>query len=166
MTITSEEFRDALRHFAAGVTVVTAGVGEDRHGMTVSAFSSVSAEPPLIAVFINHQQSLHRLLEGEGAPFAVNFLCEDQVDISNQFAFGKREERFDAGDWEQAPTGTPVLVDALAWLDCTVHERHQAGSHVLYLGRVVASRVMRPDGRPLIYWNRNYRRLTPREEDL
>ena len=159
MTISPEDFRDTLRHFAAGVTVVTAGRGTDVHGMTVSAFSSVSAEPPLVAVFINQGQTLNGLLTDIGAPFAVNFLAEDQVEISNRFAFGKKEERFLDAEWGPAVTGAPVLGDALAWLDCTVHGRHAAGSHLIYLGEVKASRVVHPDGRPLLYWNREYRRL-------
>jgi flavin reductase (DIM6/NTAB) family NADH-FMN oxidoreductase RutF len=171
MTISSEEFRDALRYFSAGVTVVTAGCDSGSgsssdssssvHGMTVSAFSSVSAEPPLVAVFINRGQTLHGLLKAKNAPFGVSFLGEDQVDISNQFAFADSEHRFDAGDWVQGVTGVPVLEDALVWLECTVHERHETGSHILYLGRVVASRVARPAVRPLIYWNRDYHRLIP-----
>lgn len=161
MTISSDDFRDALRHFAAGVTVVTAGSGQAVHGMTVSAFSSVSAEPPLVAVFINRGQTLHDLLEAADACFAVNFLGQEQVEISNQFAFAKSEDRFDGGNWGRGKTGVPVLRDALVWLECTVHERHVTGSHVLYLGQVVASRVPRPDALPLIYWNREYRQLTP-----
>jgi flavin reductase (DIM6/NTAB) family NADH-FMN oxidoreductase RutF len=58
-----------------------------------------------------------------------------------------------------AATGAPVLEDALAWLDCTVFSRHPAGSHSLYIGEVVASAVPRPDEQPLVYWNRDYRRL-------
>ena len=157
--ISPDDFRDVLRHFAAGVTVVTAGTGDDVHGMTVSAFSSVSAEPPLIAVILNQAQSIHRLLAEEAAPMAVSILGADQVETSNRFAFSK-EDRFSVGQWTTAETGAPVLADALAWLDCRVHERHEAGSHVIYLAEVVASETVRPDESPLVYWNRDYRRLS------
>jgi flavin reductase (DIM6/NTAB) family NADH-FMN oxidoreductase RutF len=160
MPIPPDQFRDALRLHAAGVTVVTAGTGEEVHGMTVSAFSSVSMEPPLVAVVINQAQSIHPLLRDDGAPFAVNLLAEDQEDLSNRFAFADAEERFEPGRWSTAVTGAPILDDALAWLDCTVAARHTAGSHVIYVGRVEASGSPRDGDRPLLYWDRGYRRLT------
>ena len=160
MTISSEDFKDALRHFAAGVTVVAAGAGAERYGMTVSAFVSVSADPPLVAVFLNSEKRIHELLAPEGAGFGVSILGEDQAEVSNRFAFSKDEDRFAADNWGTATTGAPVLLDAVAWLDCVVEERQPAGSHVMVLGRVVASRVEREDVPPLVYWNRAYRRLT------
>lgn len=162
MTISSEEFRDVLRHFAAGVTVVTAGKGLDTHGMTVSAFTSVSADPPLIAVVIESRHGLHRLLEEDAAAFAVNILAAEQSELSDRFAFAE-EDRFGAGTWTVGVTGAPVLEESLAWLDCRVESRHPAGSHIVYIGKVEASRVNRSDHPPLIYWNRGYRRLDEQE---
>lgn len=159
MPIDPDAFRDVLRHFPAGVTLVTAGSGADVHGLTVSAFASVSAEPPMIAVVLDLRNKLHPYLEAEGAPFAVNILGEDQAELSNRFAFGPREERFDHGDWRPGASGVPILSDALAWLECEVEARLEAGSHVIYVGRVEHSGVPRPDESPLVYWNRAYRRL-------
>lgn len=156
---TPEEYRDVLRFFASGVTLVTSRAGERTHGMTVSAFTSVSAEPPIVAVAIDQSTTIHPLLEGPGAVFAVNVLAADQAELSRRFAFEKDEDRFDAGDWGAAVTGSPILNDALAWLDCTVEGRHRAGTHTIYLGRVEATRVPRPGERPLVYWNRDYRNL-------
>lgn len=162
MTITSEGYRDALRHFPAGVTVVTvkAPAVERPYGLTVSAFASVSPKPPLILVAIDHRGLSHAILEEEGAVFAVNILGHDQQELSNRFAWTKDEDRFALGEWDTAVTGAPILTDALAWLDCTIHARVTAGTHTIYIGEVQAGGVPRPDEPPLIYWNRGYRKLT------
>lgn len=164
MTVTSEEFRDALRHFPAGVTIVTIRVGEEVHGLTVSAFCSVSPQPPLVLFVIDHRHTGYELLSeagsGEAEGFAVNFLGGEQIELSNRFAWVKDEDRFDVVEWEPAPvTGAPVLQGAVAWLDCTIHSSHAAGNHTVYVGRVEASRVQRPGAPPLVYWNRGYRAL-------
>lgn len=163
MPITSEQFRNALRLFPSGVTIVTINTPQldQPHGLTVSAFNSVSPEPPLILVAIDHRASAYEMLEQEGAVFAVNILGEDQMELSNRFAWLKDEDRFAEGEWQTAVTGAPVLKSALAWLDCTVHARLSAGTHTIYIGEVQASRVVRPDKRPLLYWNRGYRYLRP-----
>ncbi len=159
MTVSSEEFRDALRHFPSGVTIVTVRSGETRHGLTVSAFASVSPDPPLLLVMVDHRHRAYALLEEEGASFAVNILAHDQIELSNRFAWVKDEDRFAVGDWTTAKTGAPVLESALAWMDCTIHSRSKAGSHTIYVGEVQASKVERADETPLVYWNRGYRRL-------
>jgi flavin reductase (DIM6/NTAB) family NADH-FMN oxidoreductase RutF len=159
MAIHSESFRDALRHFPSGVTIVTIKAGEQVHGLTVSAFASVSPEPPLILVAIDHRHHAYSLLERKEASFAVNILAEDQMDLSNRFAWVKDRDRFAKGNWGEAVTGAPILVDALAWLDCSIYSRQPAGTHTIYIGLVQASSVSRPDEDPLVYWNRGYRRL-------
>jgi len=166
MSIGSEQFRDALRHFPSGVTVVTmrAPHSTHPHGLTVSAFASISPKPPLIMVAVDHRASAYSLLESEGAVFAVNILAHDQVDLSNRFAWVKDEDRFAEGEWDTAVTGAPILKDALAWLDCTLYSKFDAGTHTLYLGEVQASSVPRADEPPLLYWNRAYRWLKTHTE--
>jgi len=159
MTLSSDDFRNCLRHFPTGVTIVTIKSGEQVHGLTVSAFASVSPNPPLIMVAIDHKHSAHELLEQDGATFAVNILAQEQSELSNRFAWTKDEDRFLVGDWGTAATGAPVLKNALAWLDCTVKTRVVAGTHTIYIGAVQAGEAPRPDGSPLIYWNRGYRHL-------
>lgn len=161
--VRSESFRDAMRHLPAGVTVVSVRAGEQVHGLTVSAFCSVSPDPPLVLVVIDQRHTAYPLLQQEGAVFAVNILHQDQVELSNRFAWLKDEDRFAAGDWRVVGTGAPVLADALAWLDCVVRERYPAGTHTVYIGEVVASSVPRPDEPPLLYWNRGYRKLSLHE---
>lgn len=167
MAITSEQYRNALRHFPAGVTIVTINSPnrEKPHGLTVSAFASVSPEPPLILVAIDHRSYGHEMLEDEGATFAVNILAHDQSELSNRFAWIKDEDRFAVGDWGTAVTGAPVLKDCVAWLDCTIYSRFKEGTHTIYIGRVQASDVPRPEENPLVYWNRGYRQLRLINED-
>ena len=160
MTITSEDFRDALRHFPSGVTIVTVKAEGEVHGLTVSAFASVSPEPPLIVVMIDQRHRAYGMFEKPDAVFAVNILAQDQVELSNRFAWVKNEDRFAEGDWTTAETGAPVLADALAWLDCTIHSRSAAGTHTIYVGEVRAAKAPRPDDAPLVYWNRGYRKLS------
>jgi len=162
--ISSEEFRKALRHFPAGVTIVTVRAGEKKHGLTVSAFASVSAEPPLIMIIIENRHHAHTLPEEPEAVFAVNILGEGQSELSNRFAWVKDEDRFAMGNWSTATTGAPILVDALAWLDCRIQARYPAGSHTIYVGAVAASQVPKEEAPPLVYWNRGYRKLFLHEE--
>ena len=159
MPVSSEAYRDALRHFPSGVTIVTIRADANVHGLTVSAFASVSPEPPLIMIAIDHRHSAYDMLETEDAVFAVNILHQDQMDLSNRFAWLKDEDRFEEGEWETAATGAPILADALAWLDCTIYARYVAGTHTIYIGEVQDSSAPRPDEPPLIYWNRGYRQL-------
>jgi flavin reductase (DIM6/NTAB) family NADH-FMN oxidoreductase RutF len=158
MPINQDDFRNTMRHFPAGVTIVTAKAGDQIHGMTVSAFVSISPTPPLISVIIDHRGRGHDILEQSNAVFAVNILKEDQEELSNRFAWTK-EDRFAMGNWTTAVTGAPVLEDALAWLDCTIYSRHTAGTHTIYIGEVQACHVLEPEQKPLIYWNRGYRSI-------
>ena len=160
-----EAFRDALRHFPAGVTIVTVKSGDRIHGLTVSAFCSVSPSPPLVAVVIDQRHTAFELLEREDAVFAVNVLGEDQHRLSNRFAWVKDTDRFEEGDWTEATTGAPVLADALSWLDCRLYARYPAGDHTVYVGEVVASAVPRSGEAPLVYWNRGYRALDLHGDD-
>ena len=159
MAITQEAYREVLRHFPSGVTIVTILADGEQHGLTVSAFASVSPNPPLVMVAIDKRHHAETLLQRPGAVFAINILASDQNELSNRFAWVKDEDRFAEGQWEIAHTGAPVLADAIAWLDCTIHNRFDAGTHTIYIGQVEASAVPRSDESPLIYWNRAYRDL-------
>jgi len=159
MPINSEDYRNALRHFASGVTIVTIKSDDQIHGLTVSAFASISPEPPLVAIVIDHRHLAHQLLQEEGACFAVNILHQNQMDLSNRFAWVKDQDRFTEGHWVTAVTGAPILEDALAWLDCTIYGKQVAGTHTIFIGLIEASQVPRPDGNPLVYWNRGYRQV-------
>lgn len=159
MSVVSADFRDVLRHFPSGVTVVTIKSGEQIHGLTVSAFASISPTPPLIMVAIDHQHTAYELLQQAGAVFAINILREDQAELSNRFAWMADEVRFEGVNWTTAITGAPLLEGVIGWLDCTIYAAHRAGTHTIYVGEVQASGVPHPNTPPLVYWNREYRTL-------
>ena len=126
--------------------------------MTATSFSSVSLDPPQILVCINKTADTGDAVL-EGKTFAVNILKADQQEISNQFAGGaSQEERFANVAWHEGETGSPVIDDALASLECTVVDQVQAGTHWVIIGEVQA--VSCHDGEPLMYYNSGYRELS------
>ena len=128
MTVSAEQFRDALRHFPAGVTIVTVQApGEPPHGLTVSAFASVSPAPPLILVCIDHRATGHALLQRPGAVFAVNILAADQAALSNRFAWVKDGDRFAEGVWGTAVTGLARLYAVYLLYGRDAHHLHWPG---------------------------------------
>ena len=157
MTVDAEAFRDALARWASGVTIVTSSHGESIHGMTVSAFTSVSLDPPLVLVCAARSSDTHGLIARSGN-FGVNVLREGQEALSNKFAVKKDEHlRFEGVPWSRGTTGAPLLDDALLALDCSVESTHDAGDHVIYVGRVEA--VRHGEGEPLLYYRGSYRGL-------
>lgn len=133
-------FKQAMRRFASGVCIVAAGDGETRCGITVSAFSSVSAEPPMVLVCLNRQAGAHACLTA-AKTYSINILRADQTEEAMIFA-GQRglhgAARFGTG-WTQGAQGTPVLTEALHSLVCTPVARHEAGTHTVLIGQVVAT---------------------------
>lgn len=157
MPIDQDAFKEALRGWASGVTVVTSRSGEKVHGMTVSAFSSVSADPPLVLVCANRSSTTHGIIE-EGGVFAVSILAAHQQEVSNLFASSKHEDtRLQKVSWTEGTTGAPLIDEAVAALECTVASAHREGSHTIYVGRVEA--VHTSDAEPLLYYKGGYRSL-------
>ncbi len=111
-------FRHVLSHFATGVTVVTARTAWGPVGLAVNSFTSVSLEPPLIACCVSRSSSTWPHIRASGS-FCVNILSEDQQDVCRTFA-AKGVDRFRDVPWRQAPSRSPVLAGALAWIDCDV----------------------------------------------
>ena len=156
MSLDPDSFRAVLGRFASGVTVVTTRDDGDRDaGMTVSAFCSLSLEPPLVLVCIAHEASLHALMV-EGRPFAVNILAAGQEALSRRFS-GPDPNRFDGIGYARGQSGVALLDDALAHLECRVAQRHAGGDHTICVGRVESATV-RPD-RPLLYYRGGYAQL-------
>lgn len=157
MAVELDDFKKVLRRWASGVTVVTARDGERVHGMTVSAFSSVSADPPLVLVCANRSSTTHGVIE-KGGVFTVNILAAHQAEVSTIFASSNNEEsRFDSVPWRSGATGAPILEGSLASIECTVTNAYQEGSHTIYVGRVEA--VHTEDADPLLYFQGSYRSL-------
>ena len=157
MPVSAEQFRDGLRHWASGVTIVTSCSGERIHGMTVSAFSSVSLQPPLVLVCADKATITHGLIAESGV-FAVNVLARGQEALSNRFASKKDEHRrFEGVDWCRAVTGAPILPGVLVAIDCRVVAAHDAGDHVIYVGSVES--ISARHAEPLVYHVGAYRAL-------
>lgn len=156
MTVDKETFKDLMSRFPAGVTVVTTDHDGTRHGLTVSAFASVSLSPPLILVSVDRDAFSHDLI-ADSKRFGVSFLADDQEALSNRFAgMHDVDDRFEEVPTSTLETGAPLLDDAVAWIDCTVHEAVPAGDHTVFLGRVEALKLRDADARPLVYWKRGY----------
>ena len=156
MAITNDEFRAALSRFVSGVTVVTTkDLSGKPHGITVSAFSAVSLEPPLISICIDRRTASHYAFEETGR-FVVNILREDQVAISAQFA-SPILDKFDGIPFREGIAGIPVLEDAIVNLECRLKHAYEGGDHTIFVGEIERATV--EDGKPLVYFYGNYRKL-------
>lgn len=152
-SVDPQEFRNALALWASGVTVVTAASPGGPQGMTAASFSSLSLDPPLVLVCIDHRAYSHDPLVA--APgFAVHVLGREQEELSNRFARAG-DEKFTPDDWTAGPFGAPILPLGVARLVCAHHAALDGGDHTILVGRVTEIAV--GDQRPLLYWDRGYR---------
>ncbi|AFZ66693.1 flavin reductase family protein [Deinococcus peraridilitoris] len=152
MPIPAHEFRQTLGRWASGVTIVTVSHGTEVHGMTASAFLSVSLDPPLILVAIDRGAHMHGALE-EADRFGVSILSNTQRELSNHFARRGGEMEVPWVDFE----GLPLIGGAIAQLVCRRTERHAGGDHTLFVGEVEYSRYTDDD--PLVYFRGQYHEL-------
>ncbi len=156
MPINKDEFRAALSRFASGVTVVTTKDADGNlHGLTVSAFCSLSLEPPLILICIDKYTASHYAFE-QSNHFVVNVLREDQTHHSNHFAT-PLADKFDSIAYNLGIEGIPVLEDALVNLECRLVNAHDNGDHTIFVGQIEKSHVS--DGKPLVYFHGNYQAI-------
>lgn len=147
-------FREVLGRYASGVTVVTTTAGGTPVGMTCQSFTSVSLDPPLVAFLPTRQSRAFAAIRRSGT-FCVNFLAAGQAAVSDRMA-GASDDKFAGLAWRPAPgTGSPVLDGVVGWVDCTVEEIHEAGDHVIVVGRVV-DLVDGDEERPLVYHRGRY----------
>jgi flavin reductase (DIM6/NTAB) family NADH-FMN oxidoreductase RutF len=154
-------FAEIMASFPSGVAVVTTLQNGDARGLTTTAVSSVSAEPPLLLVCVDlTSRTLPAMLE-RGA-FVVNFLRSGRDALARRFA-SKAEDKFGGIAWRPSPAGLPILHDdAVAWAECSTEERIGAGDHVILLGRVDAGETLHPTDMPLMYYRRTWGEWTPR----
>jgi flavin reductase (DIM6/NTAB) family NADH-FMN oxidoreductase RutF len=153
----SSSLKEALGAFPTGVTVITVRDPEGRpHGMTANAFSSVSIDPPLILICVNQSSHTHGLISESGR-FGVNILSEPAEPISRHCARPGADKVLQR-DWlVEDDTCAPHLLDAAGYLDCEVAERYEAGTHTIFIGRVLDV-VARPHA-PLLYYRGRYHKL-------
>jgi len=160
MSITQAQFRRALGSFATGVTVITVDYEGAVHGMTANAFASVSLDPSLILVCVDHKARTHAHLHARKR-FGVNILAENQRAISEYYAESSSthqdaEQRAGAR-FDRTPHGTPVLRGALTYLECRLHTAQDAGDHTIFIAEV--EDVVVRDGDPLLYFRGKYRQI-------
>jgi flavin reductase (DIM6/NTAB) family NADH-FMN oxidoreductase RutF len=156
MTIDPDTFRAVLGRFASGVTILTArdAAGGD-HGMTVSAFCSVSLEPPLVLACVDHAATMHDLLLTAGHA-GISLLAYNQEPLSRRFA-ELESDRFEGLGYVRGKSGVVLFDDALAHLECHVRDRHPAGDHTIIVFEV--ERAETRQDRPLLYYRGGYAQL-------
>jgi flavin reductase (DIM6/NTAB) family NADH-FMN oxidoreductase RutF len=142
-----------MGRFATGVTILTVNGSDARPlGMTASSLASVSLEPPLVSVCVDHNAELHGAIIA--APvFVVNILESAQEVLARRFA-DRHEDRFDGVGYHRSPEGLVLLDGALAYLECDRFASYPAGDHTLIIGRVIGGAT--GDGRPLLYYRGGY----------
>jgi len=156
--ISPDEFRHTLGHFASGVTVITVCDRDGRPtGLTASAFTSVSLDPPLILVCVDHKSQSYPALVA-GKTFAVNILSHDQEAVSRRFATTKVENKFEGVPFTLSQMGLPLLENALAQLECATVNVYLEGDHSIFVGRVERARA--GAGLPLVFYRGRYDRLS------
>ncbi|MGF6306206.1 flavin reductase (DIM6/NTAB) family NADH-FMN oxidoreductase RutF [Bradyrhizobium sp. i1.8.4] len=163
--VEAAEFRGAMRHLTGGVSVITAGRGKEISGMTVTSVSSLSVEPPSLIVSINRAASSWPLIARHRV-FGINILTADQLDLAERFTGKgglKGADRFAGVEWTTRASGVPLLVGALAAIDCEVEEVIERHSHAIVIGRVLDV-IASERTAALAYWHGEYVAID-RDED-
>jgi flavin reductase (DIM6/NTAB) family NADH-FMN oxidoreductase RutF len=154
------EFRKAMACFATGVTIITVDVDGEVHGMTANAFASVSLDPPLLLVCVDHSARTHAHLHARKR-FGVNILADDQRVISEYYArpvYTHEHAEQEAGArFDRTAQGTPILHGALAYLECKLKSTHEAGDHTIFIAEV--EDVVVRQGEPLLFFRSQYRQI-------
>ena len=155
--VTNEEFKAAMSRVASSVSVVTTRDADGKaHGLTVSAFCSVSAEPPMVLACIHKRTGSHYAFF-ERQAFVVNVLSEEQRDVSQQFA-SPADDKFNGIPVEESIDGLPKLQNCLATLECRIVETHDGGDHTILVGSIERTTIA--EGLPLMYFHGGYRKLS------
>lgn len=163
MSVDREQFVRLMSTFASGVTVVTTRADDHPHGLTVSAFCSVSLDPPLVLICIGNDTRSRAALDTSEA-FTVNILSSEQQYLSERFARSQlsMEKRLEDVTFHTTPSGGIRFENSLAWLECEHTDRYESGDHTIYVGEVVGGEVT--DGAdPLIYHEGEYGGFHPGE---
>jgi flavin reductase (NADH)/flavin reductase len=157
MPIDLDTFRSGMRRLAGHVCIITTTSSDGgRAGLTATAVSSVSAEPPTLLICVNRQNSSHAVIRAAGL-FAVNVLALEDQELANRFASRiVGEARFSEGVWTTLETGAPVLESALVCFDCRIAQAVEVGTHGVLFGAIEAIRVRQTETKPLLYVHGSY----------
>ncbi|MDQ8038145.1 MAG: flavin reductase family protein [Pedobacter sp.] len=148
-------FREALGHYASGITVISSHIDGEPVGFTCQSFYSVSMSPPLVSFSVMSSSLSYPKIRRAGR-FAVNILSGEQVRVSNQFA-RRGVDKWQGVEWQESPLGNPVIVGSLHWLDCEIHAEHAAGDHLIVIGEVKALKLQEAAAtQPLLYFKGQY----------
>jgi flavin reductase (DIM6/NTAB) family NADH-FMN oxidoreductase RutF len=160
MGLNPAEFRRAMGCFATGVTIVTVDLDGEVHGMTANAFASVSLDPMLVLVCVDHTTRTHAHLHAKKR-FGINVLCAEQRGISEYYARPERThehaEQEAGARFERTRQGTPMLQGSLAYLECRLHSAQVAGDHTIFIAEV--EDVVVREGEPLLFFRGKYRKV-------
>lgn len=160
--IDSGLFRQVLGNYPTGVTLVTAE-NDGACGMVIGSFGSVSLDPPLVQFMPAKSSTTWERIESSGS-YCVNVLGSDQLDMCNSF-FDKSKDPFDVIEWRAGPSGSPIVDGALAYIDCDIDVAHDAGDHLIVVGRVLELGVGDTESGPLIFFQGGYGDFAPRPKD-
>jgi len=155
MPIDESRFRQAMGHFASGVTVVTTAHAGQLYGMTVSSFASLSLKPPLVLICIENTLSTYAAIT-ESGQFAINILEHRQEHLSRRFATHE-DDKFTGVAWRSSRFGLPILEGALTIIECQLHNTFPGGDHTIFVGEVLDAEINH--GSPLLYYRRGYHEL-------
>ena len=157
-SFTSRQFKDALSHYASGLTIISGSVDGRPAGFTCQSFYSVSLDPPLVSFSVNVTSSTWPLIRSTGA-FSVNILADEQHHISTNFG-RSGIDRWSGVDTRLTKKGNPVIVGTLMWLDCDIYETHRAGDHDIVVGcvREMSSFELSDERAPLVFFKGRYMR--------
>jgi len=164
MSIGPLELRRVLGSFATGVTVVTSRIGSQTRGITVNSFTSVSLEPPLVLICIDHKARSYEFLP-EAETFAVNILSDEQAWICDYFArrlAPNPEDELAEIPYHDGVTGSPLVDGAIAFIECRIATRYEAGDHAIFLAEVITATLAR-DAPPLVFYRGRFPRLVQPE---
>jgi flavin reductase (DIM6/NTAB) family NADH-FMN oxidoreductase RutF len=160
MSLSPAEYRKAMGCFATGVTIITVDLEGEVHGMTANAFTSVSLDPPLLLVCVDHAALTHAHLHARKR-FGINILAEHQRRISEYYArvvhTHERAEEEAGARFDRTPHGTPILHGALAYLECRLQSAQVAGDHTIFIAEV--EEVVVREGEPLLFFRGKYTKI-------
>ncbi len=160
-TVTSTDFRNAMSCMAASVQIVTTDGAAGRAGFTATAFSAVSDVPPIVLVCINRKSRSNSIIKENGV-FCVNTLGGQAIELaqifSGQIALPEGRDRFDNIELVQGVTGSPILPNVIASMDCSLDKMLEVGTHTVFFG-AVKSVLIGQSRDALIYRNRGYHQL-------
>jgi flavin reductase (DIM6/NTAB) family NADH-FMN oxidoreductase RutF len=156
MAIEAQELRRVMGHFATGVSVITTQDKDGApQGLTANAFMSLSLDPPLIIISVDKKATCYGCFEPANY-FTVNFLSEDQEDISRRFAT-KGADKFADLKWHAGGNGAAVIAGNLGYVECSITACHEGGDHTIVVGEIL--NVAANGERPLLFFKGKYQRL-------